>query len=507
MTAAPPHRVRDLFERALDVPAGDLDAWLHREAPEDSALRTEVRSLLEYHSRADRFLDQPIVSRHPEAFADEDPLPAGTRVGGYTVLREIGRGGMGRVYLARDNRLGREVALKALAPDLTHDPVYRERLRREARAAAALNHPGICTVYALEEVDGSLYIVSELVDGRTLRDEMDTARPSGEQVARCARELAAALGAAHARGIVHRDLKPENIMRARDGWLKILDFGLARLQTPGGPVDGGTVHTRPGLLVGTPAYMAPEQLTGAPGDARSDVFAVGVVMYEYACGEHPFAASTELGRAARILESPPRPIGERVELPARLAAVIDRALRKRPEERFASAQEMLDALEAGTPPPQVADAARRPADATRTIGRLVGWWRGHQLTTMALYLIATAASWAIKQRIDGAAAVWVLVGVGAGAATAGIARGHLLFTEQVNRAGLPTERRRASSLTRVGDAVVAIGLALDALLLAPIGPVWAVLTLALAVGVALAAFLMEPAITEAVFRGSSDEGH
>src|SRR5262249_35273706 len=158
-----------------------------------------------------------------------------------------GRGGMGRVYLASDARLGRTVALKVLAPHLVRDPGHRERLRREARAAAALTHPGICTVYALEEIDGQLFIASEVVEGRTLREEIAHARrPDPGEVVRMARDLASALAAAHAVGIVHRDLKPDNVMRTLDGRLKILDFGLARLDRDR---DGTPFVTQPGMVV------------------------------------------------------------------------------------------------------------------------------------------------------------------------------------------------------------------------------------------------------------------
>src|SRR5688572_6756353 len=170
------------------------------------------------------------------ALEHEHTLEPGTVLGSYTVVREIGRGGMGRVYLASDGRLGRTVALKALPPQLTREPLHRDRLRREARAAAVLTHPGICTVYALEEFDGELYIATEFVEGHTLREEIaEGKRPSLEAIVTTARDLASALASAHAKGITHRDLKPENIMRTRERRIKVLDFGLARVEAgPGG---------------------------------------------------------------------------------------------------------------------------------------------------------------------------------------------------------------------------------------------------------------------------------
>ena len=208
--------MRDLFEAALDREPARTSARGSR------ARRRTIRSSATkccrcstHHSRAGAFLVEPIAERVPDLLADDEPLAPGTTVGAYTIVRELGRGGMGRVYLATDARLGRTVALKALAPHLMRDPAQRERLRREARAAAALTHPGICTVYALEEIDGELYIATEFVDGHTLREEIaiGPATVGDRDRAGPARELAAALASAHARGIVHRDLKPENIMR------------------------------------------------------------------------------------------------------------------------------------------------------------------------------------------------------------------------------------------------------------------------------------------------------
>src|SRR5204863_6302137 len=194
--------------------------------------------------------------------------------------------------------------------------------------APVLTLPGICTVYALEEVGDILFIATEFVEGHTLRDEIAAARqPSVDTIVATARELAAALASAHAKGITHRDLKPENVMRTTDERLKILDFGLARFDEIA-PEMAAPHVTQPGALVGTPAYMAPEQLNGQPADARADVFAFGVVIYEYACGVHPFEASTPLGLAARVLEADARPLADACRhIPPQVAELVDRCLR------------------------------------------------------------------------------------------------------------------------------------------------------------------------------------
>lgn len=482
-------RVRDLFERAVDEDPAGLDAWLEREAGSDRPLADEVRSLLSHHSRAGSFLVEPAGDRLAALLAEDRVLAPGQVLGPYTVVREVGRGGMGRVYLARDGRLGRTVALKALTPGLTADPAHRRRLRREARAAAALTHPGICTIYALEEFGDDLFIVTEFVDGRTLREEIESGpRPDAATLLATARELASALAHAHSRGVTHRDLKPENIMRGSDGHLKILDFGLALLDASFEHAGGGPEArvTEPGAIAGTPAYMAPEQISSGAGDPRADVFACGVVLYEYACGTHPFAAATPLATIARILESEAEPLaGRRPGLPRVLVDVIARCLRKSPGERFATAAGVAAALDGD-------QTAARPRPMTR-------WWRAHQLIAIGLYFTACLAAWQIKEWQPGPATIAFVV-AGIAATVAGVVRGHLLFTERLNRAGLVAERGRAWPVTLAADVVLAAALGVSGLLISPVQPLTAVLTIALGVGVALARLMVEPATTAAAFK-------
>jgi hypothetical protein len=489
MTTEQQRRVARLFEAAVDLESSRVASFVAAEAADDTAVRSEVLSLLASHSRAGAFLQQPIADAAPELFGDDPALAPGTTVGPYAIVRELGRGGMGRVYLATDSRLGRTVALKALAPDFLRDPAQRERLRREARAAASLSHPGICTVYALEEVDGELYIATEVVDGQTLRDEIAAAHRSRDVLA-TALELATALAAAHAAGVVHRDLKPENVMRTRDGRLKILDFGLARIEparsAAGVLAAGAPPVTHAGIVAGTPAYMAPEQIEGGSIDARADVFAFGVLVYEYASGVHPFAGVSPLATIARVLEHDAQPLAVRCpDLALGLSDVIARCLRKRAADRFGSAAEIVGALTA------TADATGTPP-ATR-------WWRVHQLVVAALYIAAAVLAWQIKEWVETPLTVALFIVLGGVATVGAVLRGHLVFTDHMNRVQLTAERRRTRRGIVLIDFVLAAMLMLDAIATGGVRALPAVFALSLAVGVSLASVVLEPATTRAAF--------
>ncbi|MEO7272221.1 MAG: serine/threonine-protein kinase, partial [Vicinamibacterales bacterium] len=219
--------INQLFHELLERPAAEREQRLAQTAADDEEMAREVRSLLASHQRSGGFMDAPVWAAAPELLLD-DPSPAiGQLIGSYRVVEEIGRGGMGVVYAAHDERLGRMVAIKALPPEYTRDPARRARLTREARAAAALSHPAIATIYTLEETAGGLYIVGELVRGRTLRQELAEGPLTSARLVFTLLDIAGALDAAHRLGIVHRDLKPENVMRREDGQIKVLDFGLA----------------------------------------------------------------------------------------------------------------------------------------------------------------------------------------------------------------------------------------------------------------------------------------
>lgn len=376
-------RVNQLFHDALERPAGERDAYLKEACGDDDALRREVWSLLHSHADADEFIERPAyVIADSLLVGDETPSNPpesliGETIGPYAIRAMLGSGGMGVVYLAEDARLQRKVAIKALAEHLGRDRRSRDRLRREARAAAALSHPCIATVHALEEFDGRLYIVYEHADGSTLRQELSAGPLRGARLRDTARAIAGALEAAHARGIVHRDLKPENVVRTAAGDIKVLDFGLATLPQaamPGPEGEGDAERlTLPGMLIGTPAYMSPEQLQGKDVDFRSDLFSFGIMLSELATGVHPFEGTNAASTIARILEVEPR------NLPADgedaldgLGPILRRLLAKRPEERYASTAELVADLErlpaaaatslASPPPasPTGAPGVRRP---------------------------------------------------------------------------------------------------------------------------------------------------
>ena len=272
------------------------------------------------------------------------------RIGHYDIVQQLGAGGMGEVFLAEDSRLGRRVALKVLPEAMAADPDRLERFETEARVVAGLNHPGIVTLHSLERHGETSYLTMEFVDGDTLSRLMQDRLLTVAEAQAFVTEVAAALAAAHAQGITHRDVKPANIMRTTDGRAKILDFGLARLhEESAGPAEEEDVRTvmktQDGLLLGTIDYMAPEQALGRPVDPRSDMFSLGIVMYQLVSGKHPFPADSINERLAAIIRDVPRPVGRVIpKVSGAFARAIDRCLCKEPERRFQKGSELADAL-------------------------------------------------------------------------------------------------------------------------------------------------------------------
>lgn len=302
-------------------------------------------------------------------------LAAGARLGPYEVLGPLGSGGMGEVYRALDPRLGREVAIKVLPEKVSGDRASLARFEREARTLAALSHPNLLGIFDFGRHEGIAYAVMELLEGETLRSRVLRSELAWRQAVEIAVALADGLSAAHARGIVHRDVKPENVFLTTDGVVKILDFGLARRETsesaaPGSARETETLETEPGAMKGTAGYMSPEQVVGAAGDARSDIFSLGCVLYEMATGQRAFPGRTGAESTARILkEEPLDPMQCGKPIPAGLSQVIRHCLEKRPELRFQTARDLSFALKAVSEEPGISSAMPR---ASRRLAAAAG---------------------------------------------------------------------------------------------------------------------------------------
>jgi serine/threonine-protein kinase len=424
-------RIGALFDEALGLDAAGRERLLAREDGAQPRVAAEVRALLRAHDQSGAFLERPAWVADPALLAESaDATLTGRRIGPYEVHEEVGRGGMGVVYAAEDARLGRVVALKMLPAAYSRDPVARERLSREARAAAALSHPGIATVYAFEEIDGDLFIASELVRGSTLREALGAGPMGPDRLLDTMMQIAEALDAAHRHGIVHRDLKPENVLRAENGRIKIVDFGLARSVTPVPATQAGLTLT--GTRLGTPGYMAPEQLRGQPVDARADVFAFGVMAYELATGSHPFGGSDPAALLERLVSDNP-PLSRPIE-PAALDAIIRRCLKGHVTGRFASGGELLQALEWVR-----AGAVKTAAPAIQP--RTAWWWKFHQIA-VAIMTIGAVVVVGMRRQWIGQYGSAVFLAVLVLATISTTLRLHMWFVSQVQPALLAPLRAR-----------------------------------------------------------------
>src|SRR5271166_668378 len=304
-------------------------------------------------------------------------LPPGTKLDSYEVLGLLGAGGMGEVYRARDSALRREVAIKVLPSFVSRDPDRLRRFEQEAQAAAALSHPNILAVHRFGVSEGVPYLVSELLEGSTLRQVLQRGPLPVRKTIDYAVQIAHGLAAAHEQGIVHRDLKPENLFVTKDGRIKILDFGLAKLMQAQPDPDGNaptmTRGTDPGMVVGTAGYMSPEQVRGKAVDHRTDIFAFGAILYEMLTGKRAFQRSTSAETMTAILNDEPPAISQLVQsIPPGLQRVVHRCLEKNPEQRFHSASDLAFALEALSESGSSPTAGNRDQGQRRT-GRLLLW--------------------------------------------------------------------------------------------------------------------------------------
>jgi serine/threonine protein kinase len=505
-------RVRELFDAALELEPSRRSALLERECTGDDSLRHEVESLLTSHETSKEFLEKPAYEAAAALF-DSDAL-VGQRIGPYLVARKIGEGGMGVVYLAEDPRLDRPVAIKALPPHRTRDPQYRERLRREAKAAAKLSDPGIATVFSLEEDGENLYIVREYIPGRTLVEELQAGALSFPIVIDIAIRITRALLSAHEAGIVHRDLKPENVIRTPDGGIKILDFGLARMTgADGKDALSITRLTNAGMLVGTPAYASPEQLLGTEADQRTDIFSLGVVLFELSTGVHPFSASDPISLIARILEAEPPDFRQLSPAsPPQFDLVLRKCLRKQAADRYQTARDLLEELEqlAALLPLQARFPGMRPhlpepADRSKPSHSMLWWWQIHQACIGLLYYLMVYPMWRVKEwmsaggvGIEGSLLFFpALIAVGISANL----RFHLWFTSSFDPDQLDYQRRRTAPWIRIGDILFVSMLLTTAAIIHTVNAVVATILVTAAIYSLVAFLLIEPTTTRAMEEG------
>jgi serine/threonine protein kinase len=449
-------RVGALFDRALAAPPPERGAVV-RASGEPPDIQDEVLALLRSHDDSSGFLEPP------------DMLKPGAEVGAYRIERVLGRGGMGVVYLAQDTRLHRKVALKSLPPHLFHDPTMRARLRKEARAAAALSHPSIATIYALEEIGDQLYIAAEYVEGRTLRSELAAGAMQPLHAVAVALEIAVAMSAAHERGIIHRDLKPENVMLLEPARIKIVDFGLAQFDVAANDLASVTLPTESGRIAGTPPYMAPEQLLGNRTDARTDQFAFGVMLYEMLTGNREL---------------------DRTGLDGHLWSIIERATQQNPDKRFATMRELAAAL--GTPH-LVTSGTQATVDTKHS------WWSRHQLIVALAYWFMVWPAWHVH-KWTGSYGVYVFLATLTVVVLGANTRLHLWFTSRAYPSELAKQRADVARLVRGADIGFALMMMAIGLTIAGDHTGWGALFVSFGLGAAVAFLVIEPGTARAAFR-------
>ncbi|MEZ5345977.1 MAG: protein kinase [Pyrinomonadaceae bacterium] len=367
MDATKLKKIEEIYHAVIDVDPDKLGAALKRHCGSDIELRKEIESLLSFSGSAEAFLETPPESLAAEMFAaEEDSNLTGKKINQYEIISLLGKGGMSAVYLAQDTKLDRKVALKFLPRGFAEESDRMKRFLREARSTSALNHPNIITIHEIGESGEIHFIATEYVDGITLGQYKTSNSPDFGSILNIAIQIASALDEAHNAGIIHRDIKPDNVMIRSDGFVKILDFGIAKpketrytegeTQAAGkynnkairlslaGKTESST-ETIPGFILGTPNYMSPEQAGGKTVGPQTDIFSFGIVLYELLCGELPFKGDTAYETIESILNREPIPLSELSSgIPNEIVNIIDKALRKEPEERYKNAAELLGDL-------------------------------------------------------------------------------------------------------------------------------------------------------------------
>lgn len=481
-------KLRSIFEDALEKDASSQSAYLDEVCGKDTSLRAEVAALLAMNTE-NSFLEKPAYQAAPELFEDEiEPIQIGARIGSCEIERRLGNGGMGVVYLGHDIRLDRQVAIKALASINTLSSQQKERFRMEACAAAKLSHPGIATVYSLEEQDGNLYMITEYVQGRTLREIISEKSLSLSQVLDIAIQITHGLAAAHEHGIIHRDLKPENIMLTASGTIKILDFGLARIESN---ESGNSIAnlTLKGQFLGTPAYASPEQLLGNPVYRSTDIFSFGIVLFELATCRHPFHASNAISTIARILEGEVPDLNQwNPDVPKEFSRIVSCCLKKNPEDRYASTQDILKELT------QLLDQkATRPSRSSTAFW----WWQFHQAFAGFGYYGMLYPLWRVKEWLGGIEGSLLFFPALIAVGIAANLRLHLWFTSRFYPSELAEHRRGVFGWIRRADSLFVFVLALTAIRIHSLHAIIATLLMAVAIGALVAFSLIEPVTTRA----------
>jgi predicted ATPase len=357
-------QVDSLLQAVLARPSSERDAFLRHACQDDPALEREVRSLLTSQQQAGSFLENPAMEMAARAMAlkqnegspekvqkHSDGLAAGAKLGPYEIVAALGAGGMGEVYSARDTRLERSVAIKILPAAFSADHERLQRFEREARLASALNHPNIVTIHELGQAGSTHYIAMELIEGQTVGELLSAGALPIRRAIEIGAQVAEGLAKAHEAGVAHRDLKPGNVMVSQDGFVKILDFGLAKLVPPSSELSQtrnvSAWHTKPGQMLGTLRYMSPEQASGGNTDFRSDQFSFGLLLYEMVTGKHPFKRTTSAETLVAILRDQAEPVGVRnLDAPAPLCWAIERCLAKEPDKRYVSTRDLARELAA-----------------------------------------------------------------------------------------------------------------------------------------------------------------
>lgn len=493
--------LRRVYAEALKRDPEERDEYLEEACRDRPDLRARVVELL---AHADELLDGTRSASEGRTTSTGPQPRSGPeaseprQIGSYIIRREIGRGGMGIVYLADDTRLQRRVALKALNPNLNQRPDLRERLRNEARLAGGLTHPNIATIYALEEIDNELYMACEFVPGTPLRDLLKSGPVAIEDVVNIGLQISKALAEAHTKHIVHRDLKPENVIRTPSGVVKVLDFGLAR--------EEYSAHERltlTGMIVGTPAYLSPEQVRGELADFRTDLFALGVLMYELASGINPFVDKSLSATFARIVDQDPAPLSQvQPRSVSSLDHVVQICLSKDPGRRYQSTQELIVNLERVNDElarRRSTDVDNLPAPAPRpSPAEAVRWLALHQLAVSVVYPATLYPAWYAKGWLPDPWGLTFVLAVLATAAAATSLRLHLWFMATRFPERLLEQYARNVGVARACDVIFASSQIAAAIAIGGRHPEFAMLFVGIATAMLVVSFVVEPATAAAV---------